>query len=310
MKIENSIWYEKYRPGNIEEMALPKEIRKFISKCIASREFPHLLFSGPAGSGKTTLANIIISSGKAHCLVLNASSSDRGVATIKGKVKDFAASQARPGHLKFVFLDEADGLTSEAQDALKNTVEKYSKQTKFIFTANDLGRIIEPLRSRCMCFSFSSYPVRALKGYATSILEREEISFDVEDLDKLIEFYYPDVRSIVNNLQIASSDGKLNLKEIHLSDLFNYKELTNLIMHGEVRIIRASWAKRKITNFIWFYKFLFDVFIFRVPEKERADAALTIAEFLSRDSQVADKEINAAAAVVALSGYFTKKVKF
>lgn len=310
MKLEHSIWYERYRPKSIDEMVLPKEIRRFISQCIDKQAFPHLLFSGPAGSGKTTLANIIISSLPCHSLSLDASSSDRGIATMRGKVKDFAASQARKGHVKFVFMDEADGLTGDAQDALKNTVEKYSTQTKFIFTANDIGRIIDPLRSRCMCFSFSSYPTKTLKGYLAQILDKEEVDFDVEDLDKLIEFYYPDVRSIVNNLQLASVDGKLELKNISLEDLFDYKFLSKCIKGGEIGKVRESWAKRRIMNFVWLYKYLFDVFIFKIPEKERADAAIMIAEFLHRDSQVIDKEINAAACLIAIMGYFTKKVNF
>lgn len=155
--MKNMIWYEKYRPDKLSSLILDKETRQSFKTFIKEKQIPHVLLHGPAGSGKTTLSMILLKEIAAGKLVLNASSDDRGIATIKYKVKQFAsAHRGGQGKLNIVLLDEADGTTSDAQLALKNTMETYHKNCRFILTCNQIDRIIDPIVSRCMLFKFDT----------------------------------------------------------------------------------------------------------------------------------------------------------
>ena len=130
------IWYEKHRPKSLKELTLPKEYRKAFRQYIKQENVPHLLLAGPQGSGKTTLAYIFMDNIPCTRMVLNASSKDRGIETIKTRVKQFASSMPQKGKIKIILLDEADALTHDAQMALRNTIESHSDTCRFILTAN------------------------------------------------------------------------------------------------------------------------------------------------------------------------------
>jgi len=212
MSIENFIWYEKHRPKTVKALSLPPAYSAAFNSYIEEGQIPHILLVGQAGSGKTTIGKIIMDSIPCTRLELNASSKERGIDTVKGMIKDFAASQPRKGELKICFLDEADGLTADALDALKGTMEKYSKNCRFILTANNIDKITPPIRSRCTVFTFDQFSKEKLVVLCNRILSKESITVKSEkDVTAVVEKYYPDVRSTINNMQLACHSGTLEL---------------------------------------------------------------------------------------------------
>lgn len=307
MEIKNYIWYERYRAHNLKDMILPDNYVETFQSYIKNKEIPHLLFHGPQGSGKTTLAFILLIRCSSNQLILNASSSDRGISTIKTKVKQFASIKRTGKKLNVVLLDEADGLTPDAQQALRNTMETYSDNCRFILTANSIGRIISPIFSRCTEFSFNSLPINEVEKRMKQILETEDIKFKMKQVSKLIKQYYPDIRTIINNLQACSVTGKFTPSDsISVREL---NEITTLIKKGKVKSIRELWAGQ--TNFEWFYKNLFDEFVPTIEDSEKQmEVALSIADYLYKDRTVADREINATACCIEIMDHLKVRVNF
>jgi replication factor C small subunit len=289
-KFDNFIWYEKYRPKQINEMVLPPNQKDRFTEFIDKQEIPHLLFYGPPGSGKTTLSFILMDSIKSHRLVLNASSEDRGIATVKGKVKQFAAADGFQGGLNIIFLDEADSLTVDAQRALRNTMETYSSNCRFILTGNYVDKILPEIKSRCISFEFNTYPKRRLIMKAEEILKAEKISFNPDDLHPLIDRFYPDIRSIINNLQVGCVDRRYEPSS--LANLtIDFDVLNELILKGQVWKIRKMLVG--ITDFLWLYKYLFDRFIneSNFTDEQKREVACSISEHIVNDARTPDKEI-------------------
>lgn len=296
--LDNYIWYEKYRPRSLEDMILSKSNRRILAKYLKDKDIPHLLFYGTQGSGKTTTALIIIKELKAVKLILNASSEDRGIDTIKGKVKQFASSQSES--IKIVFLDEADYLTPSAQPALRNTIETYSKTCRFILTANEVDRIIPALQSRCILLEFSTFPKDKVYELVSNILTKEEVKWKQTDIRSVIERYYPDIRSIINIIQSCSVKGRLSIKELPYVTL-DLKEFDRLLIKGELGKLREKWAGS--IDFTWLYKHLFNEFIPSLSEKyskQKAEMAMEVATYMYQDSLVVDKEINFAGCCISL----------
>lgn len=304
----NLIWYEKYRARKLAQLVLPKENRKRFKHYIRKGQIPHLLFYGPAGSGKTTLATILIRECASAALTLNASSSDRGIGTIKTKVKQFAASQRRSeDRLNIVLLDEADGLTPDAQLALKNTIEHYYKNCRFIFTTNEIDRIIEPITSRCTLYKFDSPPEDYIIEFLVNILIEEAIEHKRKDVGLIVRSFYPDIRTMINNLQVGSVGGRLVLANA-MTSIHNEKELLKLLHKGKIGRIRAIVAGTK--DFMWLYKLLFNDYLEMVEDDFKSDVATTIAEYLWRDRTVADREINVVACLCEILNVRDKDVYF
>jgi replication factor C small subunit len=312
MDVKNFIWYERYRPKELSEMVLPQAYREKFEEYVEEQNIPHLLFHGPAGSGKTTMAQILMSKIQCHSMVLNASSKDRGIDTIKGKVREFASSQPLVGHLKIVFLDEADGLTPDAQIALKNTVETYSKSCRFIFTANAPDRIKREIKSRCSAYEFRQYSKKKLLKRLNDILDVEKVKASTEDVTGLIEKFYPDIRSILNNLQAGSVKGKFDPNLIASSSV-NIEDVLSCIKAGKVMSLRKLWTG--LTEFTWVYRTLFDDFLgvegeSAVDHATKAEIADIIAEFMYRDAMVSDREINVTACCLRIMKELGCRINF
>lgn len=302
------LWSESWRPTTIDEMALPDDQRKIFAKYIVEGSIPHLLLYGPPGSGKTTLAKIFINRLPCTAMILNASSSDRGVETVKTKINMFASSALMPGkNLKIIFLDEADGMSNDAFDALKNTMERHSATCRFILTANNINGINPAIQSRCTQFQFSTYPIDAVFNLCCEILEAEEIKFKELDLDMIVDRLYPDIRSIINNIQKCSSSGTLTVEGIMAFNI-SEDEISDFIITGNLRGLREAWGG--VGSFTWLYPFLINKFIDRVKQSIQPDMAIKIAEYLYRDSTIADKEINATACVLEIMLLLEVKGRF
>ncbi len=206
------IWTEKYRPKKLEEMAGQKEIVNRLESFVKKRSLPHCLFAGPAGTGKTTAALCIARAffgehWHSNFLELNASD-ERGIDTIRTKVKDFARTRAIGDSFKIIYLDEADALTRDAQQALRRTMENFAGICRFILAANYSSKIILPIQSRCAVFRFSRLTKDEATDYLKRIQKAEKLTIDSKSLGMVFELSEGDMRKAVNILQTAAISSK------------------------------------------------------------------------------------------------------
>jgi len=206
----SEIWTEKYRPTVFSELVGQEDIIKRVSSLTNSLNIPHLLFAGPAGTGKSTLALIIVKElykkdWKENYLELNASD-ERGIQVIREKVKNFARTKSL-GNVPFkvIFLDEADALTPEAQQALRRTMENYSTTCRFVLSCNYSSKIIDPIQSRCAIFRFKLLEKKDIEKLILKIAEQEKLTIDEKAMEILYEGSEGDCRRAVNLLQATSS---------------------------------------------------------------------------------------------------------
>lgn len=203
-----TLWIEKYRPRTLAAMALSPEHRVLLESFLQKREIPHLLFTGPPGAGKTTTAKILIDTLQAQALKMNASK-DRGIDIIRDRVGTFARMMSMAS-CKIVFMDEADGLTADAQNSMRALMEDYHDQTRFILAANAGYKIISPLQSRCTIIEFGETPLKERIEILKSILEAEKVLVDLRVLLTYAE-RYTDLRRMIVAAQtsVAANSGVL-----------------------------------------------------------------------------------------------------
>lgn len=206
----SDIWTEKYRPAKFEEVVGQQEIVKRVKSLVQALNIPHLLLAGPAGTGKSTLALIVVKElfgqrWKENYLELNASD-ERGIDVVRQKVKDFARTMAIENTpFKVIFLDEADALTKEAQQALRRTMENYSNTCRFIMSCNYSSRIIDPIQSRCVIFRFKLLEKKDIVAVIKRIAEKEKLNIADDAFETLYEGSEGDCRRAINLLQTTAS---------------------------------------------------------------------------------------------------------
>ena len=207
--IENSLWVEKYRPNTLRNYVGNDHLKGIVSKYLEGNDIQNLIFYGPAGTGKTTLAKLLVKNLDCEYLYINASD-ERGIETIRDKVSGFASTMSfKP--LKVVILDEADFLTIQAQASLRNVIETFSKSTRFILTCNYVERIIDPLQSRCQVLKIVPPSKGEVAKHIFNILSDEGVQHSTYHLKDLVNQYYPDVRKMLNVCQMSVKDGELEL---------------------------------------------------------------------------------------------------
>ena len=209
----NEIWTEKYRPKTLEEVVGQKHVTDRLKAYVTSHNMPHLLLTGPAGTGKTTCSLALAKTmfgdeWRGNFIELNASD-ERGIDVVRGKIKEFARTAPLGGaDFKIIFMDEADALTSDAQAALRRTMEKYSNICRFILSCNYSSKIIDPIQSRCAVFRFKPLTADDIKEFLGMIVEKENVDITDEAMTGLVHVARGDMRRAVNSLQVAASLGK------------------------------------------------------------------------------------------------------
>jgi len=296
MKRYDSLWVEKYRPKTLQELVLSQDNRNFFSNI--DENTPHLLFYGRAGTGKTSLAKILVNDiFKSQYLYINASD-ENGVDTIRNKVICFAQTKSIDGKKKSIILDEFCGTTPEAQKILRNVMEEYSNNVRFILTSNSIDKIIEPIKSRCCLFSLQSDIQDVIKRCAF-ILKSENIKVEESEktnLLKYIEQSYPDIRRIINDLQRFSISGSLIIKDNEYIKNISSHIFTLLIEKNDVLNIRKKVIedeKKFNSDYQKLLAELFDIFYeSNINELKKKNILLEVGEYMYRDVSVLDKEIN------------------
>jgi len=297
---EHYLWVEKYRPDTLEGYIGNKHFVEKLERWLESGDIPHMLLYGPAGTGKTTAAKIIVKNIKCDYLFINASD-ENNVDTIRNKLKGFAASIGF-SDLNVAVLDEADFITPQGQAALRNLMEAFSATCRFILTANYRERIIEPIQSRCQQFEIVPPSRKDAAVHVAGILQKEGVTFKPADLKLLVDAHYPDLRQIINDAQNHSIDGELRVeaREIAESD---YKTKVMQVLSSKqppkkkFQEIRQVIADVRVRDFAPLYRLLFDRVDELCPGNISA-AILVIAEGQATDVQVVDHEINMMATLV------------
>jgi replication factor C small subunit len=286
------LFVEKYRPRYLDDFVGDNTIRTKIQEYLNTGKLQNLLLFGPAGTGKTSLAKLIVDQLGADHLYINASD-ERGIDTIRDKIIPFASSIGFNG-LKIVILDESDYLTAQAQATLRNVMESFSASCRFILTCNYLDRIISPLQSRCMAFGITPPSKKEVGQHLLHICECEEIKFTKEDLGQVIITHYPDIRKILNTLQGSLKDNQLVLDTKSLKNTdFENKVIQGLKNKIPLKDIRQIIADSGATQFESLFRCLYD----NVEEYTTniGDAIIIIAQYQYEYGFVVDKEICIAA---------------
>jgi replication factor C small subunit len=213
------LWVEKYRPKILDDVVGHDEIIERLNAYVKTKNVPHLLFAGPAGTGKTTCSlalakELYQDTWKQNFIELNASD-ERGIGIIRGKIKNFArTAPIGKSQFKIIFLDEADSLTSDAQSALRRTIEKHTRICRFILSVNFSSRVIEPIQSRCTIFRFSPIKEADIKEYMKKIAEKEKLEISEDGLETLVFISRGDLRKAINVLQVGASVTKKITAEV------------------------------------------------------------------------------------------------
>ena len=303
-KTNNSLWVEKYRPSKLQEYVGNEHLKQKVSDYLQSGDIPHLLFFGKAGTGKTTLAKLIVNSINCDHIIINASD-ENNVDTVRNKVKGFASTVGFKD-LKVIILDEFDYMTPNAQAILRNLMETFSKHCRFILTCNYVEKVIDPIQSRCQTFQIVPPTKKDVAIQISQILGKEGVSFEPKELVPIIDSSYPDIRRIINTCQLNSSKGKLKLDTSSVIDSDIKTKIVEILKSNDDKrnkwkTIRQAIADSRVQDFTEMYSFLYE----KVDEYgggNTSNVILILSESQHKDALVVDKEITFMSCIIQIVG--------
>ena len=301
--LKHSLWVEKYRPSSLENYIGNDHLKSKVSVYLESGDIPHLLLFGRAGTGKTTLAKLLVNNIDCDYLYINASD-ENSVDVVREKVKNFASTLGFKD-MKVIILDECDYITPNAQAALRNLMETFSKNCRFVLTCNYVERIIDPIQSRCQSFQIIPPDRKQVAQHLANILNNENVQYDIKDIATIVNGGYPDVRRVINGAQRQVVNGNLVIDENTITQN-DYKTKVLEIMKTQdkkssFQNIRQLIADSKVTDFSDLFRLMFDT-IDDWGQGHIAECILILSKYQQSDAVVVDKEINIMAMFVELIG--------
>lgn len=302
LKKDNSLWVEKYRPTKLSEYIGNELLKEKVQGYLNDNDIPHLLLYGKAGTGKTTLAKLIVNSIECDSMIINASD-ENNVETVRNKVKNFASGAGFKG-FKIIILDEFDYMTPNAQAILRNLMETFSKHCRFILTCNYHEKIIEPILSRCQTFAVTPPTKKDVAVHVASILEAEKIKFEPKVLGEIVQQFYPDIRRVLNTCQLQSSKGELKLDKQSIVNSDFKSKIIDVLKSGADRRttymeVRQTVLDAKVKNFAEVYSYLYEK-VDEYASGNTSNITIAIAEGQYKDAFVIDKEIQFMATMIGI----------
>ena len=303
------LWVEKYRPRKISDCILSEDLKSTFLKFLDSKELPNLLLSGTAGTGKTTVARALCEELGVDYIIINGSDEGRHIDTLRTTIKNFASSVSLDGNSnhKVVIIDEADYMNPDSvQPALRNFIETFYKNCRFIFTCNFKNKIIPALHSRCTVIDFritNGQKVKTATAFMNrlgDILKQEHIEYDKKVIAELIQRHYPDFRRTINELQRYSVRGKIDSGIlVSLSDI-NNKELVKLLKEKRFSDMRKWVVQNLDKDPSSLFSSIYDILYKNLQPQSVPAAVLTIADYQYKSAFVADHEINMVACLTQI----------
>ena len=301
--IKHSLWVEKYRPTTLDTYIGNEHLKSKVKVYLESGDLPHLLLFGKAGTGKTTLAKLLVKNINCDYLYINASD-ERKLEMVRDKVKNFASTIGF-SDLKVIILDEADYITPASQAALRNLMETFSKHCRFILTCNYVERIIDPIQSRCQSFQIIPPDRKQVAVHMSNILQSENVTSDNKDIVTLVNGGYPDIRRVINSAQRQVVDNKLVIDEAMITQNDYKLSLLEILKtqdkKNSFKNIRQLIADSKVTDFSDLFRLLFDT-IDDWGKGHIAECILLLSQYQQSDAVVVDKEINIMAMFTEIIG--------
>jgi replication factor C small subunit len=304
---QHTLWVEKYRSKSVENYVGNEKIKSIIQTAIEKNDIQNMILYGTPGTGKTTLAKLIVNSLNCDYLYLNASD-EKGMDVMRDKVKGFASSASfKP--LKIVILDEADFIRVDSQALLRNVIETFSLNTRFILTCNYIDRIIDPLQSRCKVLEIVPPSKVEVAKHVSKVLDTEQVQYKLEDLATIVNKFYPDIRKILNTCQFSINNNVLSIDSSSLvSNIYIDKVIDELKKpnSSSLKNIRQIIADSNTENYDELYKMLYGK-IDEFSLGNEGEIIILLEEYLYHSSFRLDKEINVVACLARILQLITKK---
>ena len=304
---QHTLWVEKYRSKSVENYVGNEKIKSIIQTAIEKNDIQNMILYGTPGTGKTTLAKLIVNSLNCDYLYLNASD-EKGMDVMRDKVKGFASSASfKP--LKIVILDEADFIRVDSQALLRNVIETFSLNTRFILTCNYIDRIIDRLQSRCKVLDIVPPSKVEVAKHVSKVLDTEQVQYKLEDLATIVNKFYPDIRKILNTCQFSLNNNILSIDSSSLvSNIYIDKVIDELKKpnSSSLKNIRQIIADSNTENYDELYKMLYGK-IDEFSLGNEGEIIILLEEYLYHSSFRLDKEINVVACLARILQLITKK---